>query len=75
MSGARVSRTSNYPLKTDRSGAAQPHFAALLMYNAGNISSQTYIEYTNGHKGPESELYEPGSASFPKTPVFAMDCS
>jgi hypothetical protein len=73
---------SNYPLKTDRSGAAQPHVAGLLMYNAGNISSETYIEYSNGHKGPESELYTgkenlkdlvPG---LPSTyPVFAVDCS
>ncbi|MCX5863415.1 MAG: hypothetical protein NTW27_15040 [Deltaproteobacteria bacterium] len=66
---------SNYPLKTDRSGAAQPHVAGLLMYNAGNISSETYIEYSNGHKGPESEIYLPGSLFFPKTPVFAVDCS
>jgi len=71
---------SNYPLKTDRSGAAQPHVAGLLMYSAGNISSETYIEYSNGHKGPESELYtgietvtQPG---LPSTyPVFAVDCS
>ncbi|MFH1117634.1 MAG: hypothetical protein V1792_27255 [Pseudomonadota bacterium] len=68
-------KAGDYPLKTDRSGAAQPHFAALLMYNAGDISSQTYIEYTNGHKGPESELYQPNSDKFPKTPVFATDCS
>lgn len=66
---------SNYPLETDRSGAAQPHFAALLMYSAGKISSETYIEYTNGHKGPESLLNEPASDSFPKYPVFATDDS
>jgi len=65
----------NYPLKTDRSGAAQPHFAVLLMYASGNINSETYIEYTNGHKGPESELYQPGAAKFPKTQVFATDIS
>ena len=64
---------SNYPLRTDRSGAAQPHFAALLAYGAGNISSQTYIEYRNGHKGPESLLLGPGFTS--QTPVFAVDCS
>ncbi len=65
---------SDYPLKTDRSGAAQPHFNAVLGYYAGNISSQTYIEYANGHKGPESELYEP--ALLPKSPVvFALDSS
>jgi len=73
--------SSNYPLKTDRSGAAQPHFAVLLAYGAGNISSQTYIEYYNGHKGPESELFGPVFAppllptDPPKTPIFALDCS
>ena len=45
------------------------------MYNAGKIKSEAYVEYTNGHKGPESFLLEPGSASFPKTPVFATDDS
>jgi hypothetical protein len=66
---------SNYPLDTDRSGAAQPHAAAGLMYNAGKISSQTWVEYTNGHKGPESLLYQPaaGAPFFPVTPVFATD--
>lgn len=71
-------RAGNYPLKTDRSGSAQPHFAALLMYNAGNISSQTYIEYTNGHKGPESELLinpELDAAHPGLFPVFATDAS
>jgi hypothetical protein len=67
--------SSNYPLETDRSNATQPHFAALLMYNGGNISSETYVEYTNGHKGPESEIYQPASAHFPTTPVFATDIS
>lgn len=66
---------SNYPLETDRSGAAQPHFAALLMYSRRNISSETYIEYTNGHKGPESLLYQTGSSNFPGYPVFATDDS
>ncbi|MBM4327905.1 MAG: hypothetical protein FJ118_12165 [Deltaproteobacteria bacterium] len=71
------SGSSNYPLKTDRSGAAQPHFAALLMYGAGNISSQTYIEYRNGHKGPESLLLGPVFATPkpgdpPKTPIFSV---
>lgn len=67
---------SNYPLHTDRSGAAQPHFSFLLMYNAGNISSETYIEYSNGHKGPESELYS-GSwlTQNNPNPIFAVDCS
>ena len=74
-------KAGDYPLKTDRSGAAQPHVAGLLMYSAGNISSETYIEYSNGHKGPESEIYtgiqpsesEPG---LPSTyPIFAVDCS
>jgi len=74
------SGSSNYPLRTDRSGAAQPHFAALLAYGAGNISSQTYIEYFNGHKGPESELFgpvfvPPPPTDPPKTPIFAVDCS
>jgi hypothetical protein len=66
---------SNYPLETDRSGAAQPHFAALLMYSRRNVSSETYIEYTNGHKGPESFLLQPKSTSFPRYPVFATDDS
>jgi len=72
---ACTSGPNNYPLKTDRNGAAQPHVAALLMYLAGSISSETYIEYSNGHKGPESELFQPESAFFPTTPVFAVDCS
>jgi hypothetical protein len=72
--------SSNYPLKTDRSGAAQPHVAAMLMYGAGNISSQTYAEYSNGHKGPESQLLgpvflPPAATDPPKTPIFAVDCS
>jgi hypothetical protein len=75
-------RAGTYPLKTDRSGAAQPHFAALVKYSAGNITTETYIEYTNGHKGLESELYEPNQppapeppTAFPRGPVFATDAS
>lgn len=64
-----------YSLKTDRSGAAHPHFAALLLYNQGNITSQTYIEYTNGHRGLEAELHQPASDAFSRNPVFATDCS
>ena len=65
---------SNYPLETDRSGAAQPHIAALLMYSAGKISSETYIEYTNSHKGPESFLLS--NTNLPTDhPVFATDDS
>ncbi len=67
-------QSSNYPLHTDRSGAAQPHFSFLVMYNAGNISSETYVEYSNGHKGPESELYM-GSGLPTNSPVFAVDSS
>jgi len=67
--------SSNYPLETDRSNSTQPHVAALLMYNGRNISSEIYVEYTNGHKGPESEIYQPASGLFPKTPVFATDIS
>ena len=52
---------SNYPLPTDRSAEAQPHLAAGLFYNAGKIKSETYIEYSNGHKGPESFIYQPTS--------------
>jgi hypothetical protein len=66
---------SNYPLPTDRSTAAQPHLAVGLMYNAGKISTETYVEYSNGHKGPESFLYQPGKGSFPAYPVFATDNS
>lgn len=70
---------SNYPLPTDRSEAAQPHLAAGLFYNAGKISSEIYVEYSNGHKGQESFLYEPNSDPalnhFPTTPVFATDDS
>jgi hypothetical protein len=71
-------KAGDYPLKTDRSGQAQPHFAAVLLYGAGNISSQTYIEYTNGHKGPESELsinpeVDPKHPGL--LPIFAMDAS
>jgi len=68
-------RAGNYSLKTDRSGAAQPHFAVMLMYGEGNISSQTYLEYTNGHRGLEAELYQPALDSFQRTPVFATDCT
>jgi hypothetical protein len=68
------SRAGNYPLKTDRSGQAQPHFSALVRYGAGNITTETYIEYTNGHKGLESQLYEP-NGPFPINPVFPVDCS
>ena len=67
-----------YTLKTDRSGAAQPHFAAMLMYGAGNINSQIYIDYTNGHRGPESELLINPEVD-PKHPglfpIFATDAS
>lgn len=76
--GRNVADTaSNYPLDTDRSGAAQPHAAAGLMFNARKISSQTWIEYTNGHRGPESLMYYPakGPPFFPTTPVFATDAS
>ena len=67
-------QSSNYPLRTDRSGAAQPHFSFLVMYNGGNISSETYVEYSNGHKGPESELY--AETGLPKdNPIFAVDSS
>ena len=69
---------SNYPLPTDRSAEAQPHLAAGLFYNAGKIKSETYIEYSNGHKGPESFIYQPtaGAPYFPTTyPVFATDDS
>jgi hypothetical protein len=48
----------NYPVKTDRNGASHPHWAAFLMYDTGNFSSHTYIEYTNGHQGPESQLLQ-----------------
>jgi len=65
----------DYPLKTDRSGQAHPHFAALLMYSAGNISSQTFIEYTNGHKGLEALLVGPTFANFPTIPIFVQDAS
>jgi hypothetical protein len=65
----------NYPLKTDRSGAAQPNITGIIMYDAGNISSLMFITYSNGHKGPESELYQPGAGTFPTTPVFATDIS
>jgi hypothetical protein len=65
----------DYPLKTDRSGAAQPHFAASLLYSAGNIISQTYIEYTNGHKGLEALLVGPTFANFPTIPIFVQDAS
>ena len=44
------------------------------MYNGGNISSETYVEYSNGHKGPESELY--AETGLPKdNPIFAVDSS
>ncbi len=65
---------SNYPLETDRSGAAQPHVAALLMYNARKISSETFVEYTNGHKGPESLILS--NTNLPTNhPIFATDDS
>jgi hypothetical protein len=70
---------SNYPLPTDRSNAAQPSAAAGLMYSNGKISSLTWFQYTNGHRGPESFLYEPNTDPlknhFPTTPVFATDIS
>lgn len=69
---------SNYPLKTDRSNAAMPRFEAMLKYDVGNISSETYVQYTNGHKGPESELFvtpRPLPAPLPVIPVFAVDMS
>jgi hypothetical protein len=67
-----VDAPSNYPLETDRSGAAQPHVAALLMYNAGKISSETFVEYTNGHKGPESLILS--NTNLPTDrPIFATD--
>jgi hypothetical protein len=47
-----------YPVITDRSGASQPRISALLLYGSGNISVQTYIEYLNGHQGPESQLLQ-----------------
>jgi hypothetical protein len=75
-------RAGTYPLKTDRSGAAQPHFSFLVKYSAGNIATETYVEYTNGHKGLESELYGPIQPAdpalqtpFPMGPVFAVDAS
>ena len=81
---ASTRQASNYPLRTDRSGSAQPHFSFLLMYSSGNISSETYVEYNNGHKGPESELYT-GTALTPPNPInpsiaaynpiFAVDSS
>jgi hypothetical protein len=63
-----LSSSSNYLLKTDRSNASQPSIGALLMYRAGNISSETYIQYSNGHKGPESQL-----TILPT--IFPVDCS
>jgi len=67
-----------YPLITDRSGAANPHVAAGLNYDAGNFSSQTWVEYTDGHKGPESELFVMATLPLPGvvvSPVFATDSS
>ena len=55
----------NYPLKTDRSGTSFPHFSVFLLYEAGNFSSHTYIEYSNGHQGPESQLLQNASDSGP----------
>jgi hypothetical protein len=63
-----LSSSSNYPLKTDRSNASQPSIGALLMYRAGNISSETYVQYSNGHKGPESQLVVSPA-------IFPVDCS
>ena len=78
---ASTRQASNYPLRTDRSGSAQPHFSFLLLYSAGNISSETYVEYNNGHKGPESELYTGAALSSTTSPygalnpIFAVDSS
>jgi hypothetical protein len=47
-----------YPLKTDRTAAAQPHCFGFLLYDSGNVSAHTYIEYLNGHQGPESQLLQ-----------------
>jgi hypothetical protein len=68
-------QAGDYPLKTDRSGQAQPRFAVLLLYGAGNISSQTYIDYNNGHKGMESLLVLPTFDKFTAIPIFVLDVS
>jgi hypothetical protein len=54
----------NYPVKTDRSGSSQPHFTLFLLYDSGNVSAHNYIEYSNGHQGPESQLFQTGRINF-----------
>jgi len=57
-------RSVSYPIKTDRSASAQPHFTAYILYDAGNISAHTYVEYSNGHQGPESQVLQPDVVTF-----------
>jgi hypothetical protein len=58
----------NYPVLTDRNGASQPHWAAFLLFDTHTISSHTYLEYTNGHQGPESQLVQEGNFIGPNAP-------
>lgn len=56
--------SSNYPLLTDRNAQSQPHVAGFVLYWTGNINCNTYLEYLNGHQGPESKPMTPDANSF-----------